>query len=76
MDFFKKRCTYNKDATKNADLRRRSQTLTNELLLEATPCKSLVKAIDTTAGINNFLLTRKERMTPTTNVNSDILRKR
>ena len=76
MGFFKTRRNDSNDVKKNADLRRRSQTLTNELLLEATPCKSLVKAIDTTARINNFLLARKERMTPTTNVNSDILRKR
>jgi|GEM_PF-2446892 hypothetical protein len=49
MGFFKTRRNDSNDVKKNADLRRRSQTLTNELLLQATPCKSLVEAIDTTA---------------------------
>ena len=49
MGFFKKRRNDSNYVKKNTDLCRRSQTLVNELLLQATPCKSLVEAIDTTA---------------------------
>ncbi len=49
MGFFEKRRNDSNNVKKNADLRRRFQTLTNDLLLQATPCKPLVKAIDTTA---------------------------
>ena len=46
------------------------------LLLQAATSKALVEAIDSTTRINDFLLTGEKRMTPTADVNSDILRKR
>jgi hypothetical protein len=49
MGFFKKRRNDSNDVKKKRRLAPAFSDTYNELLLQATPCKSLVKAIDTTA---------------------------
>ncbi len=48
----------------------------HNLLAQASACKALVEPINTTARINDLLFACKERMAPTTDINSDILIKR
>jgi hypothetical protein len=46
--------------------------LFEELLLQAASAKTLVEAVDTASGINNFLLTGVERVAGAANVQVDI----